>query len=180
MCQVPVFLDMTIRRLEPCRYMDAAAGVHRAALLHALPIFEGLHTCEEDRWYFRERIFPMREIWGAFEESTLVGIIAFRQAWADQLYVLPSAQRQGVGTALLDIARNAFPSLNAWTFQRNTTTARNFYESRGFVKIKETDGADNAEKEPDILISGRVGNSWPNGDPAFGLLLVFAPRSLRL
>ncbi|HTD14165.1 MAG TPA: GNAT family N-acetyltransferase, partial [Chthoniobacterales bacterium] len=68
----------------------------------------------------------------------------------DQLYVLPSAQRHGIGTALLDIARGAFSSLNVWTFQRNTA-ARNFYESRGFVKIKETDGADNAEKEPDIL-----------------------------
>ena len=43
-----------------------------------------------------------------------------------------------------------FSSLNAWTFQRNTA-ARNFYESRGFAKIRETDGADNAEKEPDIL-----------------------------
>ena len=40
--------------------------------------------------------------------------------------------------------------INAWTFQKNTV-ARNFYESKGFVKIKETDGADNAEKEPDIL-----------------------------
>jgi putative acetyltransferase len=56
----------------------------------------------------------------------------------------------GIGTALLDIARGAFSSLNAWTFQRNSA-ARNFYESRGFVKTKETDGAANAEKEPDIL-----------------------------
>ena len=130
--------------------MDAAARVHRAALLHALPIFEKLHTPEEDRWYFRERVFPVCEIWGALDDVTLIGIVAFRQDWIDQLYVLPSAQRHGIGTALLDIARGAFSSLNVWTFQRNTA-ARNFYESRGFLKIKETDGADNAEKEPDIL-----------------------------
>jgi putative acetyltransferase len=80
----------------------------------------------------------------------LVGIIAFRRDWIDQLYVLHGAQRRGIGTALLGVARNAFSSLNAWTFQRNTA-ARNFCESRGFVKIKETDGSDNAEKEPDIL-----------------------------
>jgi putative acetyltransferase len=130
--------------------MDAAARVHRAALLHALPIFEKLHTPEEDRWYFRERVFPVCEIWGALDDVTLIGIVAFRQDWIDQLYVLPSAQRHGIGTALLDIARGAFSSLNVWTFQRNTA-ARNFYESRGFLKIKETDGADNAEQEPDIL-----------------------------
>ena len=140
---------MTHRRLE-LDDMDAAAAVHRAALLHALPIFQGLHTPEEDRRYFREHVFPVCEVWGAFYENTLIGIIAFRKDWIDQLYVLSGCQRRGVGTAILQIARSTFPSLNAWTFQRNAV-ARNFYESRGFVKIKETNGADNAEKEPDVL-----------------------------
>jgi GNAT superfamily N-acetyltransferase len=54
-----------------------------------------------------------------------------------ELAVLPTAQRCGVGTAFLDIARGAYSSLNAWTFQRNSA-ARNFYESRGLTKIKET------------------------------------------
>jgi putative acetyltransferase len=140
---------MTIRRLE-LSDMDAAALVHRTALLHALPIFEGLHTAEEDRWYFRERVFPVCEVFGAFDDSTLVGIIAFRRDWIDQLYVLPGLQGRGVGTALLDIARSTCSSLHAWTFQRNAV-ARSFYESRKFLKIRETDGLDNAEKEPDIL-----------------------------
>jgi putative acetyltransferase len=140
---------MTIRRLE-LSDMDAAAFVHRTALLHALPIFEGLHTPEEDRRYFRERVFPVCEVFGAFDDSTLVGIIAFRHDWIDQLYVLPGLQRRGVGTALLDIARSTYSSLHAWTFQRNAV-ARTFYESRKFLKIRETDGSDDAEKEPDIL-----------------------------
>ena len=140
---------MTHRRLE-LNDMNAAAAVHRAALLYALPVFQGLHTPEEDRRYFREQVFRRCEVWGAFEESTLVGIIAFRENWIDQLYVLPGCQRRGVGTVLLEIGRNKHPSFNAWTFQRNAV-ARKFYESRGFVKIKETDGADNAEKEPDVL-----------------------------
>jgi putative acetyltransferase len=140
---------MTIRRLE-LSDMDAAAFVHRIALLHAVPIFEGLHTPEEDRWYFREKVFPVCEVFGAFDDSTLVGIIAFRRDWIDQLYVLPGLQRRGVGTALLDVARSTYSSLHAWTFQRNAV-ARSFYESRKFLKIRETDGSDNAEKEPDIL-----------------------------
>jgi putative acetyltransferase len=67
-----------------------------------------------------------------------------------ELAVLPTAQRCGVGTAFLDIARGAYSSLNAWTSQRNSA-ARNFYESRGLTKIKETGGAENPEKEPDVL-----------------------------
>jgi putative acetyltransferase len=105
---------------------------------------------EEDRGYFRQNVFRKCELWGAIDDGCLVGIIAFRKDWIDQLYVLPSSQRRGIGTDLLEIARNAFPSLYAWTFQRNDI-ARSFYESKGFVKIKETNGAENAEKEPDIL-----------------------------
>jgi putative acetyltransferase len=84
---------MTYRKLE-LDDLDAAAAVHRAALLHALPIFQGLHTPEEDRRYFREQVFPVCEVWGAFYENTLVGIVAFRKDWIDQLYVLPGAQRR--------------------------------------------------------------------------------------
>jgi hypothetical protein len=38
--------------------MDAAAHVHRAAFDHALPRLAGLHTPDEDRWLYRERILP--------------------------------------------------------------------------------------------------------------------------
>jgi putative acetyltransferase len=140
---------MEMRKLE-LSDMDTAAAVHRTSLLYVLPMFEGRHTPQEDRQYFREHVFPICELWGAFDEQTLVGIIAFRRDWIDQLYVLPDAQRRGVGSALLEIARNKYPSLHAWTFQKNRG-ARSFYESRKFVNIKETDGSDNAERELDIL-----------------------------
>jgi putative acetyltransferase len=64
--------------------------------------------------------------------------------------VRPDAQRRGIGTALLRIVQAAFPRLQLWTFQRNAP-GRRFYETRGFVLVKETDGARNDEKEPDAL-----------------------------
>jgi ribosomal protein S18 acetylase RimI-like enzyme len=78
------------------------------------------------------------------------GIIAFREGWIGQLYVLPTAQRRGVGKDLLQVAQNAFDRLQLWTFQRNAP-ARRFYEARGFALIQQTDGARNEEKEPDAL-----------------------------
>jgi GNAT superfamily N-acetyltransferase len=130
--------------------MDAAARVHRTALDRALPTLAGFHTPEEDRWFFRERVFTTCKLWGAFDGDAMTGVIAFRDEWIDQLYVLPEAQGHGLGTALLQVAQNAFDRLQLWTFQRNVQ-ARRFYEARGFALIRETDGTRNEEKEPDAL-----------------------------
>jgi GNAT superfamily N-acetyltransferase len=140
---------MTIRRLDLAE-MDEAARVHRAAFDDRLPWLAGLHTPEEDRRYFREEVFSRCAVWGAFEGARLIGFVAFRPDWIDQLYVLPHAQRRGTGTALVGIAQAAFPRLQLWTFQRNSS-ARRFYQARGFVLVRETDGAGNDEKEPDAL-----------------------------
>jgi GNAT superfamily N-acetyltransferase len=138
-----------LKRLE-LEDMDAAARVLRTAFDQALPWLAGLHTPEEDRWFLRQRAFPTREVWGAFEGAVMIGMIAFRKDWIDQLYVLPEAQGRGVGTELLQVAQRAFDRLQLWTFQRNDR-ARRFYQARGFALVRETDGARNEEKEPDAL-----------------------------
>jgi GNAT superfamily N-acetyltransferase len=130
--------------------MDAAARVLRASFDQALPWLAGLHTPEEDRWFLRERVFPTSAVWGAFDGAAMVGMLAFREGWIDQLYVLPDAQGRGVGTELLSVAQDAIGHIQLWTFQRNAR-ARRFYEARGFVLLRETDGARNEEREPDAL-----------------------------
>jgi ribosomal protein S18 acetylase RimI-like enzyme len=140
---------VTLRKLQLAD-MDAAAPIHRAAFDRALPWLAGLHTPAEDRRFFREHVFKSCEIWGAFDATALIGMIAFREGWIDQLYVKPQAQRQGVGTQLLRVAKRSCASIRLWTFQRNLA-ARRFYEGRHFVLVEETDGAGNEEKEPDAL-----------------------------
>jgi GNAT superfamily N-acetyltransferase len=130
--------------------MDEAARVLRTSFDQALPTLRDLHTPEEDRALFRERLFATCEIWGAFAGGTMTGFTAFREDWIEQLYVLPGAQKQGVGTSLLKIVQDAFDYLQLWTFQRNANTRR-FYEARGFALVRETDGSRNEEKEPDAL-----------------------------
>ena len=129
--------------------MNQAAVVHREAFDQRLPWLAGRHTPESDLTYFREHVYAQCEIWGAMD-GKIVGIVAFRQGWIDQLYVLPQYQGRGAGNALLCTAQKSFPSLQLWTFQKNVL-ARRFYEMRGFVAIKETDGQDNDEREPDVL-----------------------------
>ena len=140
-----------LRKLE-LEDMDRAATVLRLSFDDALPTLAGLHTPHEDRWFFRERMFKTCELWGYFDNDELIGIIAFREGWVDQLYVLPASQGRGVGTALLQLAKNRSLKLSLWTFQRNRN-ARRFYERQGFMLVKETDGSANEEKEPDALYS---------------------------
>jgi GNAT superfamily N-acetyltransferase len=130
--------------------MPAAARVHRAAFDERLPWLVGLHTPDEDQDFWSGTLFCSCTVCGAETAQGLVGVIAYRDEWIEQLHVLPEAQGQGIGSALLEIAKTASPRLNLWTFQRNTA-ARRFYERRGFSIVEETDGAGNQEQEPDVL-----------------------------
>jgi putative acetyltransferase len=141
--------SFSTRRLRPAD-MDAAAAVYRISYDDRLPWLAGRHTPEGDKAFFRTRIIQNCEVWGASDLDRLVGFIAFRSNWIDQLYVLPDTQGRGVGMSLLRIAQTAYPMLHLWTFQRNLL-ARRFYEARGFLAIKETDGEENEAKEPDVL-----------------------------
>lgn len=137
--------------------MAAAASVHRVSFDERLPWLAQLHTPEEDGAYWRGHLFTTCDIWGAERDGDLLGVIAFREDWIDQFYILPGVQGQGIGSRLLDIAKGAHPQLLLWTFQRNAA-ARRFYETRGFIAIEETDGTGNEEKEPDVLYR------WVRGD----------------
>jgi putative acetyltransferase len=141
-------------RLLELNDMDQAAVVQRRSRDRALPWMKVLHTPEEDRWFFREHVFKTCQLWGYFEDGELAGFIAFREGWIDHLYVLPTSQRRGIGSALLQVAQRTKRNLNLWTFQRNTT-ARRFYKKHAFALIKETDGSGNEENEPDALYTWR-------------------------
>jgi GNAT superfamily N-acetyltransferase len=141
-------------RLLELNDMDQVAVVQRRSRDHALPWINVLHTPEQDRWFFREHVFKTCQLWGYFEDGELAGFVAFREGWIDHLYVLPTSQHHGIGSALLQVAQSKMRNLNLWTFQRNAT-ARRFYEKRGFALIKETDGSGNEESEPDALYAWR-------------------------
>lgn len=128
--------------------MGEAAQIHRIAFDQAMPWLVGLHTPDQDRWFYRERVLQTCRVWGRFDGDQLSGIIAFRDGWVEQLYVRPAAQGRGFGTELLNVAKGTYDRLDLWTFQRNAS-ARRFYEMRGFVLVEQTDGARNEEKEPD-------------------------------
>ncbi|MEO5853505.1 MAG: GNAT family N-acetyltransferase [Nocardioides sp.] len=77
----------------------------------------------------------------------------------DDLYVSPDHAREGIGSALLDLAMSLRPDgFCLWVFESNTP-AREFYARHGLVTLERTDGDGNEEKAPDLRLA------WPGRDP---------------
>ena len=117
-----------LRRLE-LKDMEAAARVLRTSFDQALPSLAGLHTPKEDQWFFREHVFNTCEVWGAFDHAAMVGMVAFREDWIDQLYVLQVGR--GVGTELLQVAKAVLIACISDVPAQLAGQA--FYEARGFA-----------------------------------------------
>jgi ribosomal protein S18 acetylase RimI-like enzyme len=129
---------------------DHVAAIARTSRQHFLPYLPDLHSFEGDKKFFRTRVFKDCTVWVAAVDNTLVGFSAFKEGWLDHLYLLPDYVGQSIGTTLLNEAKDENAHLQLWVFQQNLRAIR-FYESNGFRKIKETDGASNEEKTPDAL-----------------------------
>jgi putative acetyltransferase len=138
--------------------MAAVAIIHRLAFFRAMPHLPVLHTPDEDLAYYSTVVFPGAEIWLSEQCGIAAGFIAFRLGWVDHLYVHPDFQSRGIGSALLGLAKVSADSLRLWTFQCNLG-ARRFYERHGFRIEEETDGANNEERQPDILYK------WTSREP---------------
>lgn len=122
---------------------------------HALPGVRSPHSDEDVRGWVADVLIPS----GATTVATLgevpVGLLAGTDGWIDQLYVDPPWIGRGIGSLLLDVAKQRSPDgLMLWTFQVNAS-ARRFYERHGFVEVERTDGSGNEEREPDARYA------WP-------------------
>ncbi len=110
-----------------------------------------LHSDDEIRGFIRNVVLRDHEVWVSDRGGRPVGFAALSDAKLEHLYVHPDAQGQGVGTALLDRAKERRPKgFRFWVFQRNVA-ARRFYERHGCRLVLETDGRDNEERLPDAL-----------------------------
>lgn len=119
----------------------------RHAAFPAIPA--PVHDDDEVREWFASAVLPNRDVWLIARGENLIALLVLDDGWIDQLYVDPQWTGQGLGSVLVDLAKELRPErLDLWTFQSNVA-ARRFYERHGFGAIETTDGA-NEEGAPDV------------------------------
>ena len=138
---------------------DSIAEVYlrsRKELLACAPL---VHSDQSVREWVRQRLIPGGGVTVASVDGAVVDFVALSRGnecgWIEQLYLLPTYTRRGIGTALLDHAKRELPPpIRLYTFQCNDA-ARQFYEHHGFRAIAYSDGSANEENRPDILYEWR-------------------------
>ena len=145
-----VHTTIHIRRYHP-EDLAQTVSIWRASKRDAFPYVEAQqhYTLAEDTAYFRDVVAVACVVWLAEVEGRLAGLLAIKDSYIDQLFVAVEQQRQGIGTALLQKAREQSPGgLRLYTFQKNAK-ARAFYEKHGFRAIR-FGHSPAPENEPDI------------------------------
>jgi GNAT superfamily N-acetyltransferase len=143
-------MAISFRRATPADAGNVAT-VYIASRRGAAAYLPTVGTDAEIRAFVIHQMVPERETWVAEDAGRMVAVLVLQEDDLDQFYVAPDAQRRGIGDAMLAHAKHLRPNgLHLWAFQRNAP-ARRFYEARGFIAKKFTDGATNMEHEADVL-----------------------------
>jgi GNAT superfamily N-acetyltransferase/chorismate mutase len=140
--------------------LPAVAELYLAVRRAAVPLMPpGVHPDDEVRRWVGSWDLETHDVWLAEADGALVGFATLTATWLESLYVDPGAQRSGVGSALLDLAKAQRPDGFAlWVFESNVP-ARAFYARHGLVELERTDGSANEERRPDVRMA------WPGVDP---------------
>jgi len=137
---------------------DAVTILWRISREKSLPEFqlEKGHFFYEDQSYFQHHILKENRVWVVTQRDRPVAFMALNADFVDQLYIHPDYWRKGIGTMLLDFARERSPEhLWLYTLQVNAN-ARAFYEKNGFV-IGKLGISPAPESEPDVEYHWRSG-----------------------
>lgn len=130
-------------------YASETTEMWRRSKEQALGVKEQ-HSFENHLNYLQERLVQENQVFLALDTllNKVVGLLAVNGEWINQLYIHIGYQQQGIGTRLLNLAKEISPDrLKLFTFEVNTN-AQKFYEKHGFRIIGRGIAAE--EQLPDI------------------------------
>jgi GNAT superfamily N-acetyltransferase len=106
--------------------------------------------------FYKQIVFQQRKLFVAETAGQIGGMMVLADdSLVSALYVGASFRNRGIGSHLIDRAKQELNEpVQLWTFQANVE-AQKFYLHHGFVEVNRTDG-DNEEGLPDILFEWRA------------------------
>jgi ribosomal protein S18 acetylase RimI-like enzyme len=145
----------SLRRADPAD-AEFIAAIFTSSRRAAMPYLPLLYTDTEVLEWIKDVVLRRSSATLAVSSDGEAGGFASVQSGVlEHLYVSPQLQGHGLGTLLLDAAKEESPrGLRLHVFQRNLS-ARQFYERRGFKLVELRDGSSNEEGEPDAVYEWR-------------------------
>jgi adenosine deaminase len=117
------------------------------------------HTPNEVRGWVADHLLPTTEMWVAVTDDRIVGFMSLGTNVVEQLYVAREWTGGGIGSRLIELAKERRPAgLDLFTFQVNAR-ARRFHERHGFTAVWFGDGSENEERQPDVRYAWRPGSA---------------------
>ena len=120
------------------RETDTVAAVWYRAGRDAYPYLPGWQamTPELAQQVFRNHIAAHCSVFVIEHANSVAGFLALKGSYVDRLYIDPPCQGLGLGTALIEHARQLRPAgLELHTHQQNIAACA-FYERLGFVAVR--------------------------------------------
>ena len=118
--------------------MDDVAQVWRESAL-SMDGHPDVPSIELMRRRVAEELQAGWQLYVALRAHRVVGLLALKpgNAVLDQIFVVPSEQRKGVGEALLEVAKQSMPEGFRLRMGTANARARRFYEARGLTLLGE-------------------------------------------
>ncbi len=130
MSSTPAASGVTLEDFRP-EHRDELVAMWRESFEHGVGIKDP-NPLEAQRRYLIDVVEPNNTLRVAFQEGRIVGFVAASKGSIAQLYVRKGFHRRGIGSRLLEWAKEqSSGSLRLFTFERNAV-ARAFYEAHGF------------------------------------------------
>lgn len=146
--------DNLLLRIATQRDATSIANLYLTSRKEHLSFAPLAHTDEAIHQWMRDELIPHSQVWVVEQNNVILGMMAVAEKqkilWIEQLYVLPKATGQGIGSLLMTKAKARHFPIRLRTFQENLG-ARRFYERHGFTSLAFADGSENEEHCPDML-----------------------------
>ena len=109
----------------------------------------------ESNYEYVKKLLPNSEIYVYIENDKIEGFIGINEDYIEGIFVNSNYQNKGIGTALLNKAKEGKEELTLNVYEKNREAIK-FYEKNGFKIVKEAVDKENNEKEFRMI--------WNKGD----------------